>query len=174
MTDSKRQLSEDVYAELRTIAQREMQGARRDHTLQPTALVNEAYMRLAKCGDTVWESRGQFRALATTCIRHILIDHARQRGTIKRGGDRLSITLHDLPDEQSDPHEISVLDLEEVLQELEKKDAKLARLIELRYFGGLTIPECAEELGTSVHTLKDRSRFALAWLRMRLVTPEAE
>lgn len=165
------ELSDQVYAELYSLAEQEMRGERRNHTLQPTALVNEAYLRLARYGDTVWASRGRFRAIAASCIRRILIEHARARGACKRGRDHQRVTLVDMMDESSSATEVNVLELEEVLQELEERDAKMARLIELRYFGGLTVQESADELDMPLGTVKDHSRFALAWLRMRLDSP---
>ncbi len=173
MTDS-RQLSEKVYAELHALASREMKGERRNHTLQPTALVSEAYLRMAQYGETLWSSPARFRAVAATCIRRVLIEHARRRAALKRGGGLLSVSLAEVPEDELGAREMDVLELEDVLEELEQRDPELARLIELRYFGGLTVAECAEELGATVDALKDRSRFALAWLRMRLRPSQEE
>lgn len=168
MTHPPQDLPREVYDELYAMANRCLRGERRGHTLQPTALVNEAYLRLAGYGETVWSSRGRFRAIAASCLRHILIQHARERGALKRGGNVQLVSLVDLVEEPASPAELDVLELEEILAELESHDAQMARLIELRYFGGLTFAECAEELELAISTVKDKSRFALAWLRMRL------
>ncbi|MFT7486581.1 MAG: RNA polymerase sigma-70 factor (ECF subfamily) [Candidatus Paceibacteria bacterium] len=123
MTDSQQELTDQVYAELHAMASRKMLGERRDHTLQPTALVNEAYLRMAEYGDAIWSSRGRFRAIAATCIR---LDHARRKGTAKRGGNVLAVRLADLPDEQLSSRDIDVLELEEVLEEPEQRDPVMA------------------------------------------------
>lgn len=174
MNEYSKELSDVVYGELYALASQQLRGERRNHTLQPTALVNEAYMCMANYGETVWRSRARFRAIAATCIRHILVQHARKRGAEKRGGGVPMVSLVDIDLEPSAPLVFDVLELEEVLNELKHRDEQAARLVELRYFGGLTIDECSEEVGISVGAIKEKFRFGLAWLRMRIGTPETE
>jgi RNA polymerase sigma factor (TIGR02999 family) len=174
MDESPKELSDVVYGELYALARQQLQGERRNHTLQPTALVNEAYVCMANYGESVWGSRGRFRAVAATCIRHILVQHARRRGAEKRGGGVPMVSLVDIGVEPSAPLVFDVLELEDVLDELKDRDEQAARLVELRYFGGLTVDECSEEVGISVSAIKEKFRFGLAWLRMRIGTPEAE
>lgn len=168
MKDTPRDLPEKLYSELHALAQAHLRGERKAHTLQPTALVNEAYLRLADYGDSVWTSPRRFRAIAAACIRHILVQHARRRGARKRGGDQNRLSLVDLSEEPSTTLQFDVLELESVLEELELHDPQSSQLVTLRYFGGLTVPECSEELDLSVSTVKSKCRFGLAWLRMRL------
>jgi RNA polymerase sigma-70 factor (ECF subfamily) len=174
MNESPKELSDAVYGELYALAREQLQGQRRNHTLQPTALVNEAYLCMANYGEAVWGSRGCFRAVAATCIRHILVQHARKRGAEKRGGGAPMVSLVDISVEPSAPLVFDVLELEDVLDELKDRDEQAARLVELRYFGGLTIDECSEEVGISASAIKEKFRFGLAWLRMRIGTPEAK
>ncbi|MFT4541503.1 MAG: RNA polymerase sigma-70 factor (ECF subfamily) [Planctomycetota bacterium] len=168
MIEDSKALPDRVYEELYALAKARLYGERANHTLQPTALVNEAYMRMAKYGETMWSSRGRFRAVAGLCMRHILVQYARGRNAQKRGDGAKPITLVDISDEPSDPLKLDLLDLEEVLVELEGRDALVAKLIELRFFGGLTVRECSEELKIPLSRIKAKCRFGLAWLRMRL------
>lgn len=163
-----------VYEELHRTARRYMYRERPGHTLQPTALVNEAYLRLVD-QDTAWRDRSHFYAIAAQLMRRIVVDHARHRRAAKRGGDAAPITVADLaaiPDEAgAGPGPgpgIDVLDLERCLTALAALDPRQARIVELRFFGGLTIAETAEIVGVS-HTIIEREwSFARAWLRRAL------
>lgn len=158
-----------VYDELRRLAGHYMREERVDHTLQPTALVHEAYLKLADQRRVQWAGRTHFVAVAATAMRRILLDHARRHKAEKRGGGRKA-TLEDglavTPDEQVD-----ILALDEALTRLEAVDPRQARLVELRFFGGLNIEETAEALDVSPTTIKRDWRFARAWLRRELGDP---
>ena len=167
------QLIPVVYEELRRQASRYLSRERSDHTLQPTALVNEAYLRLAEQRRVRWQDRGQFFALAATVMRRLLVDHARQHGASKRGasvtipiGDGEVLAFAPAPD-------VDVLALNDALTELAEIDPLRMRLIELRFFGGLTTEEAAEALGVSTATVTRGWRLARAWLHARLTGGEA-
>lgn len=152
-----------VHAELRRIAQRQMRQERSGHTLQATALVNEAYLRLAGDQQLQWRDRAHFFAVCAQVMRHILIDHARSRGREKRGGGVVQVSLNDallVADDQI----ADILALDEALSALERMDPQKARLVELRYFAGLTVEETAEVLNTSPRTVRREWRRARAWL----------
>lgn len=152
-----------VHAELRRIAQRQMRQERSGHTLQATALVNEAYLRLAGDQQLQWRDRAHFFAVCAQVMRHILIDHARSRGREKRGGGAVQVSLNDallVADDQI----ADILALDEALSALERMDPQKARLVELRYFAGLTVEETAEVLNTSPRTVRREWRRARAWL----------
>ncbi len=149
-----------VYGELHRIADAALRREGAQATLQPTALVHEAWMRLA--GDAAsFEHRIRFFALAAKIMRHVVVDHARARRAGKRGGDRRRITL---TEDAGVVHggEIDVLDLDQALERLRAMDEELHRLIELRFFGGLAHPDIAEVLGVPLRTVERRSRLALA------------
>jgi len=162
-----------VYDELHRIAERSMRDQPEGHTLQPTALVHEAYLRLVdhqlRSEATEWESRAHFYGVAAKAMRSVLVDHARARRAAKRGGPlarRLSLGVARAvaPEEQ----ELDVLDLHEALSRLAEIDARKARLVELRYFAGINIEEAAAVLGVSSATVKREWRAARAWLRCEL------
>lgn len=162
------QLIPVVYEELRRQASRYLARERSDHTLQPTALVNEAYMRLAEQRRVQWQDRGQFFAVAATAMRRLLVDHARQRGASKRGaactialGDGDVLALTPSPD-------VDILALNDALTELAEIDPQRMRMIELRFFAGLTTEETADALGVSSATVTRGWRLARAWLHTRL------
>lgn len=137
------------------------------HTLQPTALINEVYLKLAEQSHAIWQNRAQFFGVAGQAMRRILVDHARARRSAKRGGGAQPITLENF----SDPIEtagVDVLDLNEALQKLEAIDPDQARIVELRYFTGLNIEETADALGISPATVKREWAVARAWLRREL------
>ncbi len=161
------ELLSSLYAELRQIAERCMAGERSDHTLQPTALVHEAYVRLFEGGAPNLEGRVHFVRLAARAMRNVLIDHARARAARKRDGggpvEGIDLTLASFEEST-----VEVLDLEAALRRLEEMDEELARLIELRFFAGLTLPEIAELESISVPTLERRWRVARSWLRSEL------
>lgn len=158
-----------VYVELRRLASQKMLRERSSHTLQPTALVHEAFLRLV--GDQSaqsWDCRAHFFAAAAEAMRRILIEFARRRKTEKRGGDRqrLELSVQIAVDEWESSE--SLLALDEALTRLASEDAELARLVELRYFAGMTIDQTAELLDVSPRTVKRNWAYARAWLRREM------
>jgi RNA polymerase sigma factor (TIGR02999 family) len=159
-----------VYGELRRIAARQLRGERSDHTLQATAIVNEAYLRLSKQGGLHWPSRAHFFAFAAHLIRRILVDHARQHNRAKRGGRLERITLTEFeqlgampPSERPD-----LVALDDALSALEALDARKAAVVELRFFAGLSMEEIAAQLAVSPETVGREWRRAKAWLYSEL------
>ena len=151
-----------AYPELRALARRQLAGERRDHTLQPTALVNEAYTRLSGLNRIDWTDRVHFVRVAAQIMREILVDHARHHRAAKRdGGERIALTDIDLATPGTD---IDITALDIALTRLESVDPLRAQLVELRYFGGLTIEETADALGISPATTKRHWQVARAWL----------
>lgn len=158
-----------VYPELRAIARRQLANERGDHTLQPTALVNEAYMRLSRLDRIDWQDRVHFVRMASRVMREILVDHARRHGAGKRdGGERVPITQVEVAAPVGD---IDMLALDGALDRLAAIDPARAQLVELRYFGGLTIEETAEALAISPATAKRHWQAARAWLFEALSEP---
>ena len=155
-----------VYEQLRAIAQRNMQGERVEHTLQATALVHEAYLRLAQAG-TPWHDRRHFVGIAARSMRQILVERARARGAQKRWGGMNRVSITDSLALAADP-ETMLPALDEAISKLEKLDPEQARIVELRYFGGLTIEEVADTLGRSPATIKRAWTVARAWLHREL------
>lgn len=156
-----------LYKELRRAAAGILRRERPNHTLQPTALVNEAYLRLAAQAGPAFGSRAQFLAAASHLMREILIDYARARNRAKRGGGKAALSIEDagrLAAEEG----VDLLALDEALHRLERIDAQQRRIVELRYFGGLSIEEAAEALGVSPATVKRDWRTARAWLHREL------
>ena len=153
-----------VYEELRAIAVRNMRNERLDHTLQATALVNEAYLRMIGQTNVDWRDRSHFCAVAATVMRRVLVDYARQRVAGKRGGGARRLWIDGVLEfgEQSDPFELIALN--DLLCELEQLNERHARVVELRVFAGLTVRETAEALGVSAATVKNDWRVARAWL----------
>ena len=156
-----------VYGELRRIAKYYLRQERPEHTLQASDLVHEAYLRLVDKNEIDWQGRAHFFGIAAVRMRHILVEHARNRQAAKRGGGeyRLSLSKADRAAEQRD---VNLLALEEALQRLESLDRQKARIVELRYFGGLTIEETAEVLKISPATIKRDWSMARAWLRSEI------
>ena len=152
-----------VYAELRRIAAREMRREKPGRTLQTTALVHEAYLRLLKDASLSFENRAHFLGVAARAMREILIEHARARSARKRGGGAVRLTLDDLVAPVPSPS-IDVLALDEALQRLARLDERHARVVELRYFGGLSVEETAAALELSPATVKRDWTLARAWL----------
>jgi|SRR5215471_8289291 len=152
-----------VYSELRKMARRYLSRERRDHTLQPTALVHEAYLKLVDQPGSGWRNRAHFFAVAAQVMRHILIDYARKRDAEKRGGGagKLSLDVFDAIDKEQYPQ---LIVLDEVLTRLQESDPRQGRIVELRFFGGLTEEEISEVIGISVRTVKRDWRVARAWL----------
>ena len=161
-----------VYPELHRIAGRYLRRERIGHTLQPTALVNEAYVKLIDQSRAQWQNRAQFFGVAAQLIRRILVDHARERAAAKRGGGVRRVTLIDTID-ASPGRGIDVVALDETLARLTALYPEQGRLVELRYFGGLTIEETGEVLGMSPATVKRQWAVARAWLLANLA-PEAK
>jgi RNA polymerase sigma factor (TIGR02999 family) len=152
-----------VYGELRRLARRYMRNERPDHTLQATALVHEAYLRLAGQKDISWQNRAHFFGVAANAMRRILVDHARAKQAKKRGGDDQKVSFDEaVPVQPEAPQDFLALD--EALERLAKRDPRQARIVELRYFGGLSEEETAEVLGISVRTVKRDWKVARAWL----------
>ncbi len=152
-----------VYGELRRIASSFLRRERPGHTLQATALVHEAYLRLLRDEDLSFENRAHFLGIAARAMRQILVEHARARDAAKRGGERRRITLDEAVAATGNP-DIDLLAVDEALQRLAALNAQHARIVELRFFGGLTNEEAAEALGVSVATIKRAWTVARAWL----------
>ena len=148
---------------LRRLARSHLRRERADHTLQPTALVNEAYLRLVDQTRVEWQSRAHFFGIASHMMRRILVDHARAHKAARRGGGVRNITLDDeaVPGGSRD---VDLIDLDDALETLAKLDPPAMRVIELRYFGGLTIEETAEVIGVSASTVKREWSATRAWL----------
>ena len=159
-----------LYRELRRLAAGYLRNERQNHTLQPTALVNEAFLRLAGQADSEWKDRGRFVAVAAHVMREVLIDHARTRGRSKRGAGQRLISLEDAG-EVGAGREVDLIALDDALSELDRVDPQQSRIVELRYFGGLSIEETARVLGVSPATVKRNWRLAIAWLRRELALP---
>jgi RNA polymerase sigma factor (TIGR02999 family) len=159
-----------VYAELRRIARQRLRNERQDHTLQPTALVNEVYLRLFESTTPQFSDRAHFMAIASRMMRSILVDYARARGSAKRGGNDRRITLDTgIPMAMTNGDAmVSLLDLDLAIEALARENPYPAQVIEMRYFGGMTAEETAEVVGRSVHVVQHELRFAHAWLRRRL------
>lgn len=156
-----------VYEDLRALAQAHMADERRDHTLQATALVHEAYVRLIDQTRASYRDRNHFFAVAATTIRRILVDHARGKGRLKRGAGRERVGL-DPAVEWSGTREMDLLALDEALGRLSALHERQGRVVELRFFGGLTIAETAEVLGVGTTTVEEDWTVARAWLRREL------
>jgi RNA polymerase sigma-70 factor (ECF subfamily) len=151
-----------AYRELRWIAASLMRGQLDGNTLQPTALVNEAYLRLIQ-GDHRWENKGHFFGAAARAMRQVLVGHAREKSAQKRMGGATRVTFHDLHVQSSDPG-VAVEELDEAMTALAGVDEHLARIMELRYFAGCTVPEIAALTGRSAATVKRDWTYARAWL----------
>jgi RNA polymerase sigma-70 factor (ECF subfamily) len=157
-----------VYDELRRLARNYLRRERQDHTLQPTALVNEAYLRLMDQTHARWQNRAQFFGVAAQLMRRILVDHARLHHAAKRGGTghhKLSLTH---VDQIAGKPDVDLLALHEALEALAEIDPQQSRIVELRFFGGLTIEETAEVLSVSHATVERDWKMARAWLRREL------
>ena len=159
-----------VYEELRQQARGYLGRERKDHTLQPTALVHEAYARLIDQGRVHWQGRTHFFAIAARTMRQVLVDHARKRHAARRGGGGLRITLDETV-ASADRRDVEVIALDRALSSLTSLDATQARIMELRYFAGLTIEETAEALNSSPATVKREWTVARAWLYREMTKP---
>ena len=156
-----------VSAELRRLARNYMARENPGHTLQTSALINEAYIRLVDQQNVSWQNRNHFFAVAAQVMRHILIDHARRRCYAKRGGGARKVSLDDA-DAMTDRRAEELVALDEALNELAALDPRKSRIIELRFFGGLTIGETADALGISPITVTREWRTVRAWLRREI------
>jgi RNA polymerase sigma-70 factor, ECF subfamily len=167
--DALDQLLPLVYDELRGIASRYLRSERDDHTLQPTALVHEAYIRLVSQRDVDWQNRAQFLGVAAQLMRRLLVDHARSRKAEKRGAAETFVVLDEALDAvTANAHDVDVILLNDALDRLEELDAKQSRIVELRYFGGLNVEETAHVIGLSTATVKREWAMARAWLKLAL------
>lgn len=160
---------EHVYDELHDIAAALMQGERPSHTLDPTELVHETWLRLCKSRNAASLERGEFLGLAAQAMRRILTDHARGRSRLRRGGGWQRAPLTGLAFEPETGNRL--MDLEALLGELAEEDEQLVRIVELRFFAGASVEETAQALGLSPRTVKRRWRFGRAWLHRRLEEP---
>jgi RNA polymerase sigma factor (TIGR02999 family) len=162
-----------MYEELRRLAGSYLRGQPSDHTLQPTALVHEAFLRLIEQKQTSWNDRAHFFAVAATVMRHVLVNHAEKRATLKRGGDRLKLALDERRDampvgDMTGAQATDVLALHHALDELATLDARKGRVVELRWFGGMTHAQIAEVLDVSQRTVDADWQTARAWLAQAL------
>jgi RNA polymerase sigma-70 factor (ECF subfamily) len=165
--DATSRLAELIYPELKKLARSQLRRERPDHELQPTALVHEAYLRLVAHDHHDWNNRAHFYAAAANIMRRVLIDCARSRHARKRSGDLIAVTLD--PDlVLSRKESLELLELDEALTELERLSPRQARVVELRYFTGLTVPEVARALNVTPRTVDRDWATARAWLRTRL------
>jgi RNA polymerase sigma-70 factor, ECF subfamily len=154
-----------VYQELRRLAKRQMRGEHPDHTLQTTALINEAYLRLVDLKNVQWQNRAHFFALCARLMRNILVDFARSRNYAKRGGGAQPISLEEAPVVTPSTDLVAV---DDALKALAKVDDRKAQVVELRFFGGLTVEESAEVLKVSAETVRRDWRLAKVWLLREL------
>ena len=167
-TDAEAALLDLVYAELHRQAHRYLQRERIGHTLQTTALVHEAYLKLSKQKSFPWQGRSQFYGVAATLMRRILIDHARSKHRLRRGGPQDDLPLETGPTLALSDNRFDLLELNEVLERLAEKDPELARIVELRFFAGLDVTETAEVMDVSESTIKRGWAMAKAWLHREL------
>jgi RNA polymerase sigma-70 factor, ECF subfamily len=160
-----------VYEELYRIARRQMSKERREHTLQPSALVNEAFIRLIDCDQVNWQNRQHFFSLAAKVMREVLVNYAVSRTRQKRGGSRQRLTFDEtLVSNTTGMALDDLLAINEALEQLGQEDERCARVVELMFFGGLTEKETADELGVSERTVKREWRYARLWLRRQLTS----
>jgi RNA polymerase sigma-70 factor, ECF subfamily len=157
-----------VYEELRALAGSHFRRQRPDHTLQPTALVHEAFVRLIDQTNARWNDRAHFFAVAATAMRQILTDHARRRNAEKRGGEWDRVCLDEVVEKPQTTQEFDIVALDSVLTQLQALDERKHRVVELRYFGGLNLDEVASVMGVSKATVEREWRAARAWLSKEL------
>ncbi|QDU69749.1 sigma-70 family RNA polymerase sigma factor [Engelhardtia mirabilis] len=157
-----------LYDELRRMAAGQLRKERANHTLQPTALVHEAWFKLVDQRSRDWQNRAHFLAIAATAMRRILVHHAEAVGAKKRGGDRDRVTLVDAPAELAGSDSLDILALDEALTRLAERDPRKAQIVEQRFFAGLSNAEVAEAMGVTERTVERDWRMARAWLRKEL------
>jgi len=164
------QLMTELYGEFRSLARRYLDREPSGHTLQPTALVNEVYLKLVDQTQVDWKGRTHFFAIGAQVMRRVLVDHARSKGRLKRGGDlrRAEVDVSLISARSA----ADVLAVHEAIEDLEKLDPRQARIVELRFFGGLSVAEVAEVLGLSRRTVEAEWTMIRAWLRRRLSDEE--
>lgn len=164
-----------VYDELRRLAASALRHERADHTLQPTALVHEAFLRLADEPTARWQNRGHFLAVAARAMRRILVDHARRYNAQKRGSGAVRLSLDDAGHAAAVPTEtLDLVVLDDALGRLAALDARQARIVELRFFGGLSVEETADIVGASARTVKRDWQMARAWLKREMARLAAD
>ena len=157
-----------VYYELRRLAASYLRDERRDHTLQPTALIHEAYMRMVGSDVPEWQNRAHFFGVAARLMRQILVDHARGKRALKRGGEQVKLSLDDPQTVFAHEDFGALLELDEALKKLASFDERKAQVVEMRAFGGMSVEDTASALGISEPTVKRDMRLAQAWLRREL------
>jgi RNA polymerase sigma factor (TIGR02999 family) len=157
-----------VYDELRAMARRQLRAERSDHTLQPTALVHEAYLKLVDQDQVAWQNRQHFFSVAAMAMRRLLVDHARERGRLKRGGDQAKVTFTLSLPLASDDQVAEIVAVDDLLATLAEFDPRAARVVECRYFAGLSVDETAAALELSPRTVKRSWQLARAWLRKEM------
>ncbi len=157
-----------VYQQLKAIASNQMQKERPDHTLNPTALVHEAYLKLVDQNNVSWQNRAHFFAISAQAMRRILINHARSKMAAKRGGDQVKVTFDEQAPQSAGLNSEELLNLNRALEKLAALDEKQAKIVEMRYFGGLTNSEIAEVLKISEPTVQRGWSIARAWLNREL------
>jgi RNA polymerase sigma factor (TIGR02999 family) len=174
LNDGNRPGSEDllplVYDELRRLAARRLADERLNHTLSATSLVHEVYLRLA---NRQWNDQGHFFAVAAEAMRRILVDNARRKGSLKRGGDLVRVDLNDFEATWDSPTD-ELLSLDEALQALEAAHPRKAALVKLRFFAGLSMEQCAKLLGIARSTAQDDWTYARCWLQLQIDGPDLE
>ena len=166
--DALAELMPAVYGDLRRLANHHMAGERAGHTLAPTALVHEVFLRLGSYDSISWQDRAHFFAMASKVMRRVLVDHARRKRAAKRGGDETAVTLIESRQADGVPDEVDLIALDEAMNQLEALDERQCHVVQLRYFGGLRHHEIAEVLGISVPTVKRDWAVARLWLRRAL------
>ena len=157
-----------IYDELHRIAERQFRRERADNTLQPTALVNELYLRLIKQSGVNWQNRSQFFGIAARIMRQVLVDRARERNATKRGSGNYKLDLTDVGDIPLKAGSLDLLALDEALERLALFDEQHTRIVEMKFFGGLSIEETAEAMGVSSATIKREWALAKAWLFLEM------
>lgn len=163
---------EAVYAELRALARARLRGERRTHAPEPTSLVHQAYFRLVGNDEAHWHNRAHFFGAAGESMRRVLVDRARKRLAVKRGGEMQRVTLNDA-DLAGEYDVDEVLSIDRALARLQEKDSAMADVVKLRYFAGLTVKEVGEALGSSTRTVERLWTAARAWLQRELRNPPA-
>lgn len=171
--DSANRLLPLLYAELRKLAEDRLRHTPPGNTLQPTALVHEAYLRLIRSGDPGWNGRNHFFGAAAQAMRDILVDQARRKASVKHGGGRDRLDLSEV-DPGTSSTSVDILALDEALRRLEAQDARKGRIVNLRYFGGLTVEETAAALEVSVSTIEHEWRFIKRWLYAELTDERSQ
>ncbi|MBS1786710.1 MAG: sigma-70 family RNA polymerase sigma factor [Acidobacteria bacterium] len=161
------ELAPQIYNELRRLAKHYLRAERPEHTLQASDLVHEAYLRLVDEQEVDWQNRAHFFGIAAVRMRHILVEHARSRQAAKRGGGEYLLSLSKA-DQQAEDRDVNLLGLDYAIGRLEALDPQKSKIVELRYFGGLTIEETAEAIGISPATVKRDWSMARAWLRSEI------